>query len=154
MASPISPPRRERARISSISSPCAIVQHPVTALSVRRLLRAKPLRSYMAQAYSVPLKLSSDLPSRFSKPNAATCFHIVVWSRLVKEFRSEVARVLRTLLPFQENLFLGDVFLEPQRSCLQVSDVAHASLSLQFHLLRKCHLPCEQPDLGTSSSGQ
>ena len=31
MASPISPPRRGRARFSSISSPCAIVQHPVTA---------------------------------------------------------------------------------------------------------------------------
>ena len=31
MVPPISPPRRERARLSSISSPSAIVQHPVTA---------------------------------------------------------------------------------------------------------------------------
>ena len=48
---------------------------------LRSMLRAKPLRSYMAQAYSVALRLNSDLPSRFAKPNATTCFHIVAWSR-------------------------------------------------------------------------
>ena len=50
-------------------------------VSIRSLLWAKPLRSYMAQAYSEALRLNSDLPSRYSKPNAATCFHIVAWSR-------------------------------------------------------------------------
>ena len=84
---------------------------------VRSLLQAKPLRSYMAQADSVPLKLSSDLPSRFSKPNAATCVHIVAWSRCF---------VPRSLGFSEQNLLLRDVFLEPQRSCLQVSDLAHA----------------------------
>ena len=45
------------------------------SVSVSSLHRAKPQRSYRA------LKLSSDLPSHASKPNAATCFHIVAWSR-------------------------------------------------------------------------
>ena len=67
-ASPISPPRRERARFSSISSPSATVQHPTTACPCAALLRTKPLRSYMAQACSAALRLSSDLPHRVS-PN-------------------------------------------------------------------------------------
>ena len=37
--------------------------------------------AHTGSSYSVAFKLSSDLPSRDSKPNAITCFHIVVWSR-------------------------------------------------------------------------
>ena len=69
MASPISPPRRERARdLVSICHRSASSDR----VSIRSLLRVKPLRSYMAHSYSVALRLNSDLPSRFSKPNAAT----------------------------------------------------------------------------------
>ena len=73
MASLISPPRRKRARFSTIPSPCG-VPHQVTACPCVAC-------TGQAQAYSVALKLTSDLPSRFSKPNAPTCFHIVAWSK-------------------------------------------------------------------------
>ena len=56
----------------------------------------------------------------------AQCCNMLPHRCLVDVFRSEVARVLRALLPLQENLFLGAMFLEPQCSRLQVSDLAHA----------------------------
>ena len=81
MAAPISPPRRERSRYSSISSPSAIVQHPVTACPY-------PACSGPYHHAHSWLKLTASLSDssrtchRVSqKPNAATVFHIVAWSR-------------------------------------------------------------------------
>ena len=54
------------------------------------------------------------------------CCNMLPHRCLVEVFRSEIARVLRALLPLQQNLFLGDVFLEPQRSRLQVSHLTNA----------------------------
>ena len=109
-------------------------------VSVRGLLQAKPPRSYMARACGVALRLSSDLPSCFSKPNAATCFHIFAWSRCF------VPRSLGFSEPF-----------------CRVSRISFPVMCFWSHSVRvsKCLLlstPLLAPDLvpclGTSSSGQ
>ena len=113
MASPISPPRRERVRFSSISSPCVTVQHrgprhhahtwlkPTAKLSNSARTCHRVSRNPMLQHAS-----TSSLGSR--------CF---------------VPRSLGFCEPFfrfgRISFSVWCVFLEPQRSCLQVSDLAH-----------------------------
>ena len=83
------------------------------SVSVSSLHRAKPQRSYRA------LKLSSDLPSHASKPNAATCFHIVAWSRcFVPRWLGLSAPLPCDIYSVHARVFLGaDSSLEPCKRC-------------------------------------
>ena len=122
MASPISlQDASERASARShLHVP--IAQHPVTAC---------PYVACTGPSHYAHTGLSSQRSSQTQLGLAIACLetqccNVLPHRRLVEVFRSKVTRVLRVFLPPQQNLFLGDVFLEPQRSRLQVSDLAHA----------------------------
>ena len=126
--SPISPPRRERPRFSSICPSTQAQPHGILSDSARTCHRvSRNQRRNM-------------LPHR--------C--------LVEVFRSEVARVLRALFFSRMSFWVMCFWSHSVRvsKCL----ILPTPLLAPFHLLRKRHLPCEQPDivpcLGTSSSGQ
>ena len=103
------PSKRERARFSSISSPSAIVQRPVKACP--NVACTGP--SHYAHTGS-SLQRSSTTQLRLAIACLETqCRNMLPHRCLVEVFGTKVARVLRSLLPSQQNLFLSDVFLEP-----------------------------------------